>query len=247
MNWIDLVIIVIILVFVIIGCCKGFMFSILSLFSAFINFIIALLLTKPINTLLSNWFNMEGSLQNAFLNHFNSMHTGFSANIVGMTNDQLSSHISSTLSESNIPFEKLLKLLLNVTPEKLSGKETESIGNILANSFGSFFSLIISFVIVFIIIYLILFILSLISKKAKQVDGIRATDRILGVVFGLINGALVVVSLFAILSFFKEDGILEPVFNYIKQSQFSGWIYSNVNILVDKYVTLDNVKALIKR
>lgn len=246
MNWIDIIIIAIMLVFIAIGFWKGFIFSILSIFSAFINFVISILLTRPVTNLFNSWFGLEGALTKGFEGKLTSMHDGFNLNMVGMTDSQISTHISTTLEESNFPLKNMFEKLLTVNSEKIADQTSITLNDILSNSLGSFFSLIISFVIIFIIIYLILFLISKISKKAKEIDGIRITDRILGVVFGIVKGALVVIGLFAILSFFKEDGALEPVFKYISNSEMSSWIYSNINTLVDKYITLDNITSIIK-
>ena len=207
MNWIDGLIIVILLIFIAIGFWKGFIFSILSLFSAFINFTIALFLTRPVTNLFNSWFGLEGALTKGFESKLTSMNAGFNTNLVGMTDSEITNHISTTLKESNFPFENMFKRLLSVNSEKIADKTSISLNDILSKSLGSFFSLIICFVIIFLLIYLILFLVSRLSKKAKEIESIRITDRILGVVFGIIKGALVVVGLFAILSFFKEDGV----------------------------------------
>ncbi|MBR2909560.1 MAG: CvpA family protein [Clostridia bacterium] len=247
MNWIDIAILIIMLIFITIGFWRGFMFSIISMFSAFINFTIALLLTRPVTNLINSWFRLEGALTNAFENKLSSLSNGFNTNLVGMSNSQIADHISSTLNESNFPFKKLFTNFLDIKASAIEGKTSLTLNDILSKSFGSFFSLIICFVIIFLLIYLILFLLSKLSTKAKEVEGIRITDRILGVFFGIIKGALVVIGLFAVLSFFKEDGVLEPVFKYISQSQMSNWIYSNVNLLVDKYITLEQLTSVIKK
>ena len=246
MNWIDVIILVILIVFIAIGFWKGFMFSIISMFSAFVNFSIALLLTRPITNLFNSWFGLEGALTNSFSDKLTSMSPDFNTNLVGMTNSQISKHIENTLEDSNFPFKNLFSSMIDIKSSSIADKSSLTLNDILSKSLGSFFSLIICFVIIFIIIYLILFLLSKLSQKAKEIEGIRVTDRILGVIFGIIKGTLLIVGLFTILSFFKEDGVLEPLFNYIKQSEVSGWIYSNVNILVDKYITLEKITAVVK-
>lgn len=246
MNWIDAILLVILIVFVSIGFWKGFIFSILSMFSAFINFVLAIFLTRPVTNLLNSWFGLEGGLTNAFSNKITSMGEGFSTNLVGMTDSEISTHVSSTLKESNFPMQNLFKSMLNIKADQIADKTSLTLNDILSKSLGSFFSLIISFVIVFLLIYLVLWIISLISKKAKEVDGIRIVDRLLGVVFGLVKGALTIAFVFAILSFFSEDGVLEPVFNYINNSAIGSWAYQNINTLVDKYLNFDTLSKVVQ-
>lgn len=245
MNWIDAIILVILVVFVAIGIWKGLVFSLLSMFSSFINFVLAIFLTKPLTILIGKHFKLESALTNAFAKNISSRGAGFDTNLVGMTNEEISSHISNTLSESKFPAKGLFKNMMNVTSEKISGKTSLTMTDILSKSLGSFFTIIICFVIAFLLILLTLWIVSLISKKARQVDGIRVTDRILGAVFGLIKGALFVCFIFAILSFFKEDGLLAKLFTYIHKSAIGDWMYSNVNYLVDKYINFQTFKKLV--
>jgi len=247
MNWIDIIIIAIIIVFVGIGFYKGFVFSLLSVFSSSINFFLSVFLAKPVTGLLNSWFGLEGAISNGFAAKFSSATPLFDVNMVGMTKSEISSHITKALKEGELPFKKILNSMLSVTPEKLEGKVSCTLNDILSRAFGSFFSLIIGFLITFILIYLVLFIISLITKKAREIDGIRITDRILGVLFGLVKGFLTVAFLFAILSFFNEDGALRSVFEYINSSAIGSWIYNNVNDIVDKYLNFNAVLKAVQK
>lgn len=246
MNWLDVALIIILVLFVAIGFWKGFMFSILSLFSSFINFMIALFLTKPTVTLFNNWFKLDSALTKGFAKKISGMHEGFNTNLVGMSNADIKSHISTTLKEGEFPLPKIFNSMLKVNSEKIGNKTSLTLTDILSKSLGTFFSLVITFVILFILIYIILFILSKLSKKAHESEGVRTIDRILGVVFGIAKYAVTIVFLFAILSLFKEGGVLKPVFEYIGKSEISKFVYSNVNHFVDKYITLSNVVSLVK-
>lgn len=243
MNWVDAVIIVLIILFAAIGFWKGFVFSLLSVFSGFINFCISIFLARPVTNLLNKIFGLEGALTKAFGAKFTSATPLFDVNMVGMSQADINAHITNTLSEGNMPFKRIFTSMLKVTPEKIADKDFCSVGEILSKSLGSFFSLIIGFVIIFLLIYLVLWIVSLMTKKARQVDGIRVTDRILGVLFGLVKGFLVIAFIFSILSFFNEGGVLKPFFDYINNSALGSFIYGHVNAIIDKYL---NFSAVVK-
>ena len=243
MNWIDIILLIILVIFVAIGFWKGFVFSVLSLFSVSINFILGIFLTKPINIVLNKVFSLEGALTNAFSNKISGMHEGFSTNLVGLNQKDLNTHIANTLKDGDFPFEGLFKRMLSMKPETIQHKESLTLNEILSKSLGTFFSLVISFAIAFLLIYLVLWLIGFLTKKAKQVEGIRVIDRILGVLFGLVRGAIVIATIFAVLSFFNEEGVLHDVFNYIDQSSIGSWIYQNMNTLVDKYL---NFKTIVK-
>jgi len=246
MNWIDIVILAILLIFIAFGFWKGFAFSVISLFGSFINTVISLFLTKPVNLLLNNWFKLEGSITNSLSHKISAMHEGFNTNLVGLTNKEIKSHISTTLSKSDFPLSKLFNRLIKIDSDSILDKTELTLNDILSKSLGSFFSLIISFIIIFILIYLFLFILTVVTKKIKEVESIRITDRILGVLFGAIKGAITIAFIIAIISLFKENGLLEPVINYIKQSTIGGFAYTHINTFTDKYITLQNVVKVLK-
>lgn len=246
MNWIDIIILLILVFFVGWGFYKGLIFSVLSLFGNFVNFIISLALTRPVASLLNSWFHLEGALTNGFASHLTKMSAGFNTNIVGMTTSEIRSHVASTLTESKFPMKNLFKTMLRIDGDSIINKTSLSLNDILSKSFAQFFTLIISFVIVFVLIWLVLFLISLISKQAKKVDGIRITDRILGLVFGIIKGSFVICVVFAILAFFNENGVLAPLFDYIKESTLGNFFYSNVNYLVDKYINFKTVVNAVK-
>ena len=243
MNWIDVAIIAIVLIFVIIGCVKGFVFSILSIFSSTVNFFISLFLTKPVASLLNAMFGMESSLSGNFAAKLTAMNCGFDVELATFGSQaELSSHVSETINNSNLSgFSKgILNNTVHITTENVAGTTT-TLNDIISKSFAAFLTLVVSFVIVFILIYLILWIISTISKKMHKNQDVRLVDRILGFVFGLTKGFLLIVFVFGILSLFNENGILAPVIDYIKASTIGGWLYGNVSTFVHKYIDLKEI------
>ena len=93
----------------------------------------------------------------------------------------------------------------------------------------------------------ILLIITLVTKKLKEMETVRITDRILGVVFGAVRGALLVIFIIGFISLFNENGILSPVISYIKDSTIGGFAYNHINTFVDKYITLDNIVKTVRK
>lgn len=247
MNWIDIGIIAILIVFIAIGFGKGLIFSLMSVFSFSINFFISVFLARPVTNLLNKCFSLESALTKSFTTKLSSTTQLFDTNMVGMSKSEISKHVTQTLSEGDIPFKKTLSSMIKISPEQIEAKGTCTLNQILSKSFASFFSLIIGFVISFLLIYIVLWIISKITNKAREVDGIRITDRILGVLFGLIKGFLFVSLIFSILSFFNEDGSLKSVFDYINESSLGSWIYNVVKGIVDKYLNFNAVIKVVKK
>jgi len=243
MNWIDIIIILVLLIFIIIGAVKGFAFSILSLFGSTVNFFIALFLTKPVSNLLNKLFNLELSLTNTFSTKLSNISSDFDISLSSFSSqEELSSHVNNTINNSSLSgfSKKILNSTVHITTENIEGSDI-TLNNIISKSVATFLTLIISFVIIFILIYLLLWILSTLSKKANKVDDIRLTDRILGVIFGFVKGSFIIIFIFSILSFFNENGILSDLFTYIKESTIGRWIYTNVDGFIHKYIDLKEI------
>lgn len=250
MNWVDFVILGILIIFICIGCFKGFVFSILSLFGTSVNFFISIWLCKPMTNLMNSIFNIETALSNSLSARFTNISNNFNTKLsLFESQTELSSHIKETINNSSLSgFEKkLYSSTIHITPENVSNSDV-TLNNIISSSLSTFINIIISFIIVFLLIYLVLWILSLISKKANQISDIRLTDRILGVIFGFIKGSLIIVFVFAILSLFNENGLLSGLFEQIHNSQIGNWCYTNVKTFIDKYINFKEItKSIIDK
>ena len=189
---------------------------------------------------------LKPTLEKSFTSKLSSMHEGFNTNLVGLDNAEIKKHISSTLKESDFPLTNLFSKLINVKKDSIAHKSELTLNNILSDSLSKFFTLIISFVVIFLLIYLILFIISIITKKLHEIETIRITDRILGVLFGAIKGCLTIMFIIAIISLFNENGILGDIISYMKDSSIGGFAYKHINLFTDKYITLTNVVKTIK-
>ena len=97
MNFIDIAIIVIMLLFIIIGTWKGFIFSLVSVFSSTINFFLSFIICKPINSLLNSIFKIQSSITNGYSAHFSSLGSGFDTNLVGLSQESINTHKKSSL------------------------------------------------------------------------------------------------------------------------------------------------------
>ena len=243
MTWIDILIILVLVIFIIVGCIKGFVFSIISLFGTTVNFFISMCLCKPMNNFLNSAFNLQEGLINKFASSLSSMSSGFDVKLSTFTSQsELSSHINETIYNSNLSnfSKKILDSSINLTPNTVAGSDL-TLNNIISTSFASFLSIIISFVLIFILIYALLWVISFLSKKANEISDIRFTDRLLGTFFGFIRGFIVIVLVFAILSLFNENGLLSSLFNLIDNSTIANWLYEGVNSFMDKYINIKDI------
>lgn len=245
MNWIDIVIIVIMLIFIIIGVCKGFMFSVLSLFSGMVSVFLSILLTKPMTMLLS-LTGVQNSISTGYVTKFAGL-SSFQTNLVDIANP--TEFAKNAVSSSNLSgFSKTVtNWFLNISPSQLEGKGSITLSEILSKAYAGFWCTLIAFAISFALIWLVLWILSRIAKKTKENKVVNKTDRFLGFIFGIVRGALVISVIFAVLSFFNRTGVFAPLFNYIEQSKIGSWLFNFVDHFMKTYINIDGiVKSIFK-
>ena len=239
---IDIIIILVLLIFVVVGLKKGLAISLINIFSGTINFLCATLLTKPFRALFET-VGLTGAIQNGYSIRMNAM-SGFSTNLVTLDAGQLKNHIETTINQSNFSgiTKTLTKWFCKISPEQIAGRESVTLTDILSKAYSSFWITLISFAVAFGIIYLVIFLITKIINKAKEDSKLfKHIDRILGVIFGLARGALYVCLVVAVISLFRENGLLGDLIAYLKESKIGGWAYSIINPFVDNYINFDNI------
>lgn len=106
-----------------------------------------------------------------------------------------------------------------------------------------------SVVIMFLIIKLAIYILSKIFEKVTNSSPtISGINRVLGMVFGLVQGAVVVVALLALSSMLVQvPTIGTPMYNAIQSTAITKGIYNYVDEFVEKNLTKEKVQSLIEK
>lgn len=243
MNWFDAIIIVGVLIFVIFGIKKGFMLSVIDLFSFFVNIIISLFLARPVTSLLQHW-GMESSIASSLYNKYAGLGADFTTDLIAYKeHGNITSFVNDAFDNSSLSgFSKKLfnGTINNNLSEKLAASSNESVtlADIMSKSLAQFITVIVSFLICFILIYIVLLILKAITKKLQQSTLVNTFDKIFGACFGAVKGFLFFVAVFAVLSFFSDNGILGSVIGYINESAIGGWLRSNVNTFMNEYINI---------
>ena len=249
MNWFDAIIIVVMLIFIIFGIKKGFMLSVIDLFGFFVNFVIALFLSKPMTSFL-NYCGMGGSITSSLHEKYAGFGESFVTNLktyAQETGSNITDFVNDAINSS--PLTNFGKKLFNGTinnglSDKLAASANENItlADIMSKSVAQFITVVVAFVICFVVIYLILLLLKALTKKLQQSSFINTFDKIFGACFGAVKGFIFFVLFFAVLSFFSDNGILGSVIQYINNSAIGGWLRSNVNTFMNEYI---NIKQFI--
>lgn len=205
---ISLIIIVALIVAIIIGAVKGFLYSLIKFAQVFVVFGAAILLAKPLGDALFN-SGLGDKLVTNLTPSIEGMGTMFAA---PLTADNKLEYITSGLIELNIPSfiadglaEKIMTFVTLETEETLGAYISQGIVN---------YSLIaISFLVIALLLTIVFAILKAVAKKINDVPVLGGINRTLG---GILSGAvayIIVDALLFLISFVTlKDGSLSSFF-----------------------------------
>lgn len=245
MNWLDLVLILLILIFLFIGFKKGFMTSVLSSFSFKINAIISFFLCKPLSIVLNKLFNIETLISNNYASKLISSSTDFSVNLLDIPSADLGSFVSNTINKSNLSnfTNSLTNLFLNnnslYSTLHDSNHTTRTLADIISSAYGNFFITIISFISSILLIYLFVLLLRFITNKLRSIGFIKTVDNIFGIFFGLFQCFLFFIILSLIIKLMSGLSFMSGVINYINSSAIGDFIYGQISSFIDNYLNLN--------
>ena len=246
MNWIDIVIIAIVILGSLIGIWKGFFKSILSLISIFVVFICSFLLCKPTAELIIKSTTWDNKLNTEISSWLINISPKFDEDMIEMDEEKLSNHINNTLSIDGFP--KVLKIIFKSTtslkPEDIEHKTTFTMNNLISQTL-TLLTFIVSLFILYVILFLLLkLILNKITKKLTDKSStIKVVDKTMGGIFGIARGLLWVVIIFMFLSIFRSSLWFTEINNIINKSLFGSKIANWSYELVDKFF---NLKTMLK-
>lgn len=235
MNLLDIIVLVFLGLVALIGFWKGFLNTLLSLFSSTLSAVASFFLAKPLASLLNNWFGLAGTIGNSV-----------STQISGFFSD-FSSLNGSQIMADNCSATGILKTAINffVNPETVYVDKADVISQV-SKSAGSLILMAICFIVSLILIKIVIALLSklfgAIKKKSAAINGL---DRVLGLVVGLVKGAVLVFVVFFVANLIQTipavANFLDTTFN---NSCIAKPIYDFVNNLVTTYLTQINFNGL---
>lgn len=189
---IDILIILVLVVFLLIGLIKGFWRSLIALCSSLVTLIIAILLSKPLSMLLDSWFHLNSSFAGAFqpgIESYINQHgyaSGWMRQVLNiiMGND----YMSSVTDQTTLVNDFSLKL-------------------------GQVANALICVVVLYIIIKIALFFLSKLLNKLTDNPLMQGVDKTFGAIFGLLKGTFVVFVALGIM--FGISSLITPIGDWI--------------------------------
>jgi len=233
LNWMDIGIICIMLIFIIAGFAKGFLQSLLKLFGSVASLAIGIWLAKPVAVFINGIFDLTGWFAGKFAAEITKIIPSFgdvlSADLGGA---DLVTQIEA-LNLNGI-LESVLKLLIK---DDILIEAGNSISSWLGNMLGAVATLVVATIVIYLAIRIAIGILSKVFDAITKNPAIGGLDRLLGLVFGAAKGALLIAVIFAIYpAVAVVPGVQNIVSPLIDTSVIAKPIYTFVSEFVATYL-----------
>ncbi len=180
MAWVDVVVLVILLLYAVVGCARGFLKTLLSFFGTLVTLVVSILLAKYASGWFESWFGLNSALTN-----------------------WLYPTVQSECEDGNISGMLLIfaKILISKTynindPDVV---KSEEFMQAFADSLGGLVGTIVTVIILFVIIRILLFILSRLFDKITRSKVFGSVDKVLGFVLGILKGGLGIFVVFGVI------------------------------------------------
>lgn len=176
---VDIAVCVILLIFIIVGCKKGFLRQIISLVAGIASIIIAYYFCDDLLKLISTKFDALTPLTD-------KLTTAFSKNSV------LATEFNPETFKSNLESLHMPEFIIKAVEKAAGGVETTSLAAILAGVVAKYLLLIACFILIFIACKIVFWIIKKIAALFSKMPLIGSVDRFLGLLLGAIKGLLVI-------------------------------------------------------
>ena len=188
---IDAVIVLLLVVFAVVGLKKGFLKSVISLFSWVVCIIIAVLLAKYVAKCINGIYDFSALFGDKIAKSLIKSNDYFSLAINSFPTKE--SLIASIPTSTNKVLAQAIKMFFNKSNVDMTS--TKSIGEATGDGLGDIIMVIISAILIFIVLKIILALLNRFFERLTNIKIIGGLDKALGLTFGLIKAALIIIAL----------------------------------------------------
>ena len=203
MHYIDIILIVILLIFAIVGLKRGLVDAVLSLFSTLASIILAFFAAKPFAGFLEQCFKLTEVLNKNIYN----MLVRWSATF----GEAVSSAITGNQAISSSGLSEWQQTILKLVVGECAIETGSAPATVFANIIAPVALIVISGIAAFILIKLAVWLLGLLLNKLKEIKTINNIDKIFGFVLGLVKGALFICIIMGITIFIPNDKIIQEI------------------------------------
>lgn len=214
---VDIIIIVIVAIFVLIGWKRGLLLSVYSLLSMFIAVALACMLSPLVSSAIEA-AGVQDKLETNITEYLDTRLTEKFGENADITVDEAS-------DELMLPSFITGKLSDGV---KESAQNTiHSISQSIASNAAEFVCTMIAFLIVFIVVLIILHVIKIVLKIASRLPVLKQADALGGLIVGFVEGILFICILTLILSVFASSPSTQSIVSSVQNSHIGKFFYEN--------------------
>ena len=237
---IDVALILLLVVFGIIGFKKGFLKSILALFSWVVCIAIAIFTAKYVAGWLNGIYDFTGLIGGAIekgLIDSNKEFFSVSAGTFGSSQ----AIISAIPNTTNGLLAQVIKVVFSNST--ITAETTDSVAHIVGVSLGNIVMIIITAILIFVVLKLAIFLLSKIFDNIARTRILGGVNKILGILFGAIKACLIIIILNCVLVALSLVPAVNNTITPIIQDNttIEKFIYNKTDEVIGKYVIEGNM------
>ncbi len=232
---IDLIILAIVLLCIVMGYVKGLTGSLLKIVSFVLAIVIAFVLFKPVSSLIinnTNWDeNLEQSIRQMVLDDHNSQDVQNSNENDKENGQNNGTNSNQSNNEKSSSMPSIIINYINDAIEKAGEDAKESIVDSTAREVAE--TIINGGVILtlFIVARIVLIFIKGLAKLITKLPIIKQFDKAGGIIFGLVQSAVIIYVLLALISFISPMLTGTPIIQGIQESYVGSALYNN-NLLL---------------
>lgn len=232
---IDVIIVAILVIFGIIGFNKGFLKSIISLFSWVVCLVVAILTAKYVASWINGIYDFSSLIGGKIAESLSSSNEFFSRTIASFESvDQIIEGINGL--ELNGIVKQIVKVVFSNTNVDLTSEET--VGAIAGSSLGHIIMVVISAVLVFIVLKIIIAILSRLFDNIARTKILGGLNKVFGLIFGVVKACCIVFILNCLLVGLSlipaVNNTITPVIQ--DNTYIEKFVYNQTDKIVEKYI-----------
>lgn len=239
-TYVDITILAIVALCVLFGYFRGFVGSIVKLFSGTVKFVISYFVCKPFANMLAKITKIDDRLFDRFYDWSAGLSSKFTTNLVGMSQEELGYQVESALSDTKFPrfLRGVFQNIFNINPETINSYDKITISDLIAKTLSMFVLIAFSFILLYVLITVVLFLIKHLNRRRLEGQAILIRrDRRWGAVVGLVKSFVIILIILVVLSIFKNSVLFSGFYQTMDSSFLGGplsrWIFSAVEKYFD--------------
>lgn len=212
---VDIIVVVLVLGFILIGWKRGFLLSIYSLFSV----VIAIILACVLSSVVSSGIQKTGLP--------NKLETKISSYVETELTEKFGANadVNAEQAAEELPLPEFIAGKIADSIKENAAQPIQSISKSIGVKSADFVCSVIAFTLVFFIVMVAMIVIRSVLKLATKLPVIKQADTVGGILIGFAEGVLLICVLALLLSIFSSAECMRPIVSAVEGSHIAKYIY----------------------